>query len=111
MKWLLRLKPWLAPALVLTVVASIGGAWTHGYMKGKSAERTMNTLRLAAVQEDARLAQERLADELEAARADRRVVYRDRIQVVEREFDVSGCADVDLPPRMLAALRGDPDGQ
>jgi hypothetical protein len=111
MKWLLRLKPWLAPVLVLTVVASIGGVWTHGYMKGKSAERTMHQLRLAAAQEDARLVQERLADELEAARADRRIVYRDRIRTVEREPDPSGCADIRLPDGMLEALRGDRDGR
>jgi hypothetical protein len=111
MKWLLRLKPWLAPVLVLTVVASIGGAWTHGYMKGKSAERTMNTLRLAAVQEDARITQQALADELEAERQKRRIVYRDRLVEVRTDPDPTGCADVALPPRMLAALRGDPDGQ
>ena len=111
MKWLLRLKPWLAPALVLTVVAVIGGAWTHGYTTGKSAEKTMHMQRLAAVQENARMDQERLADELEAARADRRIVYRDRVRTVERAPDPSGCADADLPDRMRAALRGDPDGQ
>jgi hypothetical protein len=110
-KWLLTLKPWIAPALVLTIVAVTGGAWTHGYTTGKSAERTMNTLRLAAVQEDARMAQERFADELEAERQKRRIVYRDRLVEVATDPDPTGCADVALPSRMLAALRGDRNGQ
>jgi hypothetical protein len=110
MKWLLALKPWLAPTLLLLLVAASGGSWWSGSTTGKSAEKTMHMQRLAAVQEDARMDQERLADELELARQQRRVIYRDRVRVVEREADPSGCADIRLPDGMRAALRGDPDG-
>jgi uncharacterized protein YdgA (DUF945 family) len=96
--------------LMLAVVVALGGAWAWGYQTGKSAERQVQERRLAQALEDARTAQERLADELEAERQRRRIVYRDRIEVVTRTPDPSGCADIDLPDSMLQALRGDHHG-
>jgi hypothetical protein len=111
MKWLLTLKPWLAPTLLLLIVTAIAGSWWSGYTMGKDVERQVQERRIAQVQADARMAQEKLADELEAERQKRRIVYRDRIQTVERAPDPTGCADVDLPDGMLQALRGDHHGQ
>jgi hypothetical protein len=105
MKWAavsLIAKKWATPLLSLLLVAGVAGIWYHGYQTGQDRERLAMMDDLDA----ARQVQAELADDLEKARAERRVVYRDRVQVVERELDPSGCADIPLPPGMLEALRG-----
>jgi len=75
------------------------------YDYGKSVQR----VEMQSELDRARQVQAEIADELELAKAERQVVYRDRVRVVEREADPSGCADVRLPSGMLDALGGSRD--
>jgi len=110
MKWALlkaTAARWLLPAFLALAVAGLTYSHYLVYGLGQDAQR-------AEMQSELDKARERqavLADELELERQQRRVVYRDRVRVVEREPDPSGCADIRLPDGMRAALRGDPDGQ
>ena len=106
MKWTLIkgiAARWLLPALLALAVAGTGFAWWHGYSTGRAVQRAEMLSELEA----ARAEQAELADELETEKQKRRIVYRDRIQTVEREPDGSGCADVALPSGMLEALARD----
>ena len=103
MKWALALstaKRWLLPLAISLVVVGLGGSWWHGYTTGKTAERAAHQSALEAE----RAKQARLVDELEQAQMAQRIVYRDRVRVVEREADPSGCADVGVPDRVRDAL-------
>jgi hypothetical protein len=101
MKWLLfSVKRYATPLLSALLVAGVIGIWWHGYTMGKERQRLVM---LDAV-DQARIAQERLADELEQAKADRRIVYRDRIRYVDRVID--DCADVPVPDGVFSALGG-----
>lgn len=45
--------------------------------------------------------QAELADELEAAKVDRRIEYRDVVRVVERVVDPTGCDVAPVPASLL----------
>ena len=97
---------WLAPALLALAVVGIGSAWWHGYQTGQSVAHSDQQKQIEALRDRAAV----LADELEAARGDRRIEYRDRIRTVYREADPSGCADAAVPVGVLNAIR-DATGQ
>jgi len=101
MKWLLfSVKRYATPLLSALLVAGTIGIWWHGYTTGQERQRLV----MINAVDQARIAQERLADELEQAKADRRIVYRDRIRYVDRVID--GCADVPVPDGVFSALGG-----
>ena len=101
MRWVWALAGrWLLPAGLALAVVAAGGSWWHGYQTGKERERAA----MSAALEQARQAQAELADELEVARGERKIEYRDRIRTVYREPDPSGCADVAVPAGVLDAI-------
>jgi hypothetical protein len=93
-----------APVLIATAFVALGVAFAWAYSQGRQHERAVQASVQAAAEQRARQRQEVLADELEAARLDRRVVYRDRVRVVERSADPTGCADVAAPHGVLDSL-------
>jgi hypothetical protein len=97
-------KKHVALLVVAVLVLLTAGGWWRGYVFGKEVERSAQELRYVAVMERARQEQESMADALEIAKQSRRVVYRDRIQVVRELADSSGCADVDVPDSVRDAL-------
>ena len=104
MKWALTrfiAARWLAPALMALAVVAVGLSWTHGYQTGKKITLANQSIAL----EKLRLEAAELADELEAEKRRTKVVYRDRIRTVYSEPDISGCADVAIPARVLMEIR------
>jgi hypothetical protein len=97
---LIRLAPWAA--LGLLTVLGVSHWWA--YSIGVDRERDRQEALRITMEQQAKARQEALADELEQARLDRRVVYRDRVRVVERSADPSGCADVAAPHGVLDSL-------
>lgn len=89
-----------APWALVAIAALTAGAWLAGNIHGHRAEgdhrdaQQMAAERLAeAVREDRRKRVDRLALDLERARAERRVVYRTITQEVDRYVEVTPAAD------------------
>lgn len=107
MKWLpLFVKRYASTLLSLLLVVALGGIWWHGYTTGQARAEAAQLRAIEVLRDRAAT----LADELEVARGERKIEYRDRIRTVYREPDPSGCADVAVPDGVLRALR-DATGQ
>ena len=96
----LTLKTVLIPIGVALVGAALGASHYWMYQQG----RDNANLEMLEELEAARAAQAVLADELEEAQQNRRIVYRDRTRTVYRESDPSGCDLVRAPERVLESL-------
>jgi hypothetical protein len=104
---LIRLAPWAALGL-LTV---LGASHLWVYSIGVDRERDRQAALRITMEQQAKARQEALADELELVRQQRQIVYRDRVRVVERAADPTGCADVDVPGGVLDSLGYSENGQ
>jgi hypothetical protein len=100
------LRRYLLPILLglafVVLIASHGWAYSHG----RQLERVEQEAKQLAAEQRARKVQEALADELETAKAQRRVVTRERIRYVDRVVDPVGCGDLAVPDRVLDDLPG-----
>jgi hypothetical protein len=94
----------IAAGLLAAALVATAGVWWHGYRTGKVAERTALELRHNQAMQRARDQQEALADELERAKGQRTIVYRDRVRTVQVAADPSGCGDVPIPDSVRDAL-------
>ena len=111
--WLLLsfAKRYLLPILAGLAVSALLASHLWAYSQGKQGERVRQEAKQLAAEQRARQVQEALADELETAKAQRRVVVRERIRFVDRAVDPTGCLDVPLAPGLLDTLRaGGRDG-
>jgi len=102
MKWAIPfvVKRYATPLLSALLVAGVIGVWWHGYQTGQTRAEVVQFRAIEALRERAAT----LADELEVARGERKIEYRDRIRTVYREPDPSGCADVAVPAGVLDAI-------
>jgi hypothetical protein len=89
--------------LIGLVLAAIAGSWTAGYRYAK----VQFDREVLALKERFRERQDALRARLKAEQQKRRVIYRDRIKVVESAS--GGCLDRPVPDRILRAIRGSDD--
>ena len=86
-------------AAFLAFIGLLWGAVNYGQL----IERNKATKAVIAYQER----EVKLLDKLEKAKAKREVIYRDRIKIVRKATDSSGCLDTRLPADVLNGLRND----
>jgi len=87
---------------IIAIVAGLVGVYYAGYRHaslGCEAKVLKATAKLRARQDE-------LIKELEDERQKRKVVYRDRVRVVERVADPTGCIDQPPPVDVVRAIRG-----
>jgi flagellar basal body-associated protein FliL len=85
--------------IVLAVLALMGGVYWAGYEKGAGKVRAENAQAVAELKGQMRV----LAANLEAQKAKRVVVYKDREKVVQDAKDK--CLDTDLPKPIFDGLQ------
>lgn len=82
-------------ALLITVVG-----W-FSYKAGVNSEIAAG----AKIISDYQNKQRKMVEELEQAKANREIVYRDKIKIIKEAVDPSGCADTNVPDSILQQLR------
>lgn len=90
------------PYIILAVALFWGGSLYWSYNKGQEVCEHAN--QAAALEH--REKENALLVELEKAKAERSVVYRDRIKIVEKSPDPTGCLDTPFDPEFIRGLRG-----
>lgn len=74
------------------------------YMKGVEAGANKEKAKAAEVIADYQAKQSKLIKELDEARKQTRIEYRDRVKVIRETPDPSGCADADIPDGIMHEL-------
>jgi hypothetical protein len=100
------LRSYLLPILVGVVATALIASHWWTYNQGKQGERVRQQAAQLAAEQRAQKVQEVLADELEQARKERRVVYRDRVRDADRAPDPTNCDNERPPDVVLDALPG-----
>ena len=85
------------------VVALIFGAFKYGVTYGTNAEKAKAADTIARYQNK----QAELTEQLEEARKQTRIEYRERVKVIRETPDPSGCADTAIPGGILQQLDSD----
>jgi len=96
------MKAYLYGVIIIAMLAAFAGTWFGGYRYGTLS--TKDQVNRAFQENEKRVA--KLLDELDKAKSEREVVYRDRVKIVKEA--VGQCLDARIEPDdLLASLRND----
>ena len=93
-----RLALFLAGGLAF--LALVAGSYKLGHKAGVDSERSAQLEVIEQYKND----QKRLIAELEQAREEIRIEYRERVKVIRETPDPSGCADAVIPDGIMQQL-------
>ena len=86
--------------VISIVIAAIAGSWFDGYQHAQTKfEQQILDLKVKFMER-----QDELKAELRKKQQQRKVIYRDRIKVVEKA--TGGCLDAPVPDGIMRAIRG-----
>lgn len=94
------MKQYLYLAAATLLFAAFAGTYYKGFSSGVDSEKSKS----AKAIEEERERQKAVIGELESRKAEREIVYRDKIKVVRSAADDTGCADRSIPAPILERL-------